>query len=78
MKKTFLSILFVTLLLINGFMAAVTTGVVGAAVYALWRIKQGREILAEISKAHNELVESISKIDQKCQEALLRLDHIKQ
>lgn len=60
-----------------GFILALTLLIVGASCYALWRIKQGREMLAGIQQVHNDLTDTVSKIDQKATEALLRLDHLK-
>lgn len=51
-------------------------GVSIAAFYALKSIRQGRSLLQEISKTHNELTESVIKIDGKAQEAILRLDSL--
>lgn len=64
------------LLVANGIILALMAGLVGAAVYALKSVRQGRQMLTEINTVHNELVESVSKIDSKAQEALLRLDHL--
>ena len=43
----------------------------------LWMIFHGWNLVQEINKSHNNLVESIAKIDEKAQTALLTLDHIK-
>lgn len=62
--------------MINGFLAAVIFGVSIAVAFGLWKVRQGWQIFQGIQETHNQLVESVSKIDAKAQEALLRLDQI--
>ena len=46
------------------------------AGYGLWWLLQGRKFLHGIQTVHNELVESMAKVDAKVQDALLRIDVI--
>ena len=60
-----------------GILIAAIAGVAGAAVFALKRIKQGREILKSIQEVHNGLTETIAAVDAKAQDCSLRLDTLK-
>lgn len=64
------------LLILNGFLAALLLMTVGGVVWGLWKVIQGRKLLQSINEVHNNLAASVSKVDQKVQEALLRIDHL--
>lgn len=68
--------LYGVVLLANGFLAAVILLVLIVASFGAWKVIQGWKTLLAIQEVHNSLVDSISKVDAKAQEALLRLDHV--